>query len=251
MVINSPLEQFCVTSIIHLELGNTFLSFTNSSLFTLISCSLMYFLYSISMHQATIIPNNWQSGVEFLYEFVANTLSQSVVDEKQAGKYFPFMFFLFSFILFANLVGMVPYSFCITSHLCVTFTLGLTIWFGTTIIGFRTHGLHFFSLFMPSGAPFGIMPFLIGIELLSFVFKGISISVRLFANMMAGHSLLKILAGFAWAMLSACSIGILGASITLIVVLAITGLEFGIAFLQAYVFTMLSCMYLNDCIALH
>jgi ATP synthase subunit 6 len=211
----------------------------------------MYFIYDISIYKATIIPNNWQSGLESLYEFVAITLTQSITNKKEATKYFPFMFFLFSFILFANLVGMVPYSFCITSHLCVTFTLGLTIWFGTTIIGFRTHGLHFFSLFMPSGAPFGIMPFLIGIELLSFVFKGISISVRLFANMMAGHSLLKILAGFAWAMLSACSIGILGASITLIVVLAITGLEFGIAFLQAYVFTMLSCMYLNDCIALH
>jgi len=251
MVINSPLEQFCINSLIHFELGNTSLSFTNSSLFMLISCGLMYFIYAISMHQATIIPNNWQSGVESLYEFIANTLSQAIEDQKQAGKYFPFMFFLFSFILFANLVGMVPYSFCITSHLCVTFTLGLTIWFGTTIIGFRTHGLHFFSNFMPSGVPFAIYPFLIGIELISFIFKGVSISVRLFANMMAGHSLLKILAGFAWAMLSAGTIGIFGAGVTLTVVLAITGLEFGIAFLQAYVFTMLSCMYINDCIALH
>tara|TARA_R110001592_G_scaffold150202_3_gene375982 strand:- start:9904 stop:10659 length:756 start_codon:yes stop_codon:yes gene_type:complete len=251
MVINSPLEQFCINSLIHFELGNTSLSFTNSSLFMLISCALMYFMYSISIHQATIIPNNWQSGLESLYEFIGNTLTQSVSDQKEAEKYFPFLFFLFSFILFANLVGMVPYSFCITSHLCVTFALGLTIWLGTTIIGFRTHGLHFFSLFMPSGAPFAIMPFLIGLELLSFVFKGISISVRLFANMMAGHSLLKILAGFAWAMLSAGSLGIFSAAITLTVVLAITGLEFGIAFLQAYVFTMLTCQYLNDCIALH
>ena len=191
MVINSPLEQFCISSIFPFELGNTSLSFTNSSLFMLISCGLMYFFYSISIHNATVIPNNWQSGVESLYEFISNVLDQSIADEKTAGKYFPFMFFLFSFILFANLVGMVPYSFCVTSHLCVTFALGLTIWFGTTIIGFRTHGLHFFSLFMPSGAPFGIMPFLIGIEIMSFVFKGISISVRLFANMMAGHSLLK------------------------------------------------------------
>ena len=251
MVINSPLEQFCISSIFPFELGSTSLSFTNSSLFMLISCGLMYFFYSISIHNATVIPNNWQSGVESLYEFISNVLEQSIADEKTAGKYFPFMFFLFSFILFANLVGMVPYSFCVTSHLCVTFALGLTIWFGTTIIGFRTHGLHFFSLFMPSGAPFGIMPFLIGIEIMSFVFKGISISVRLFANMMAGHSLLKILAGFAWAMLSAGALGIFGAGVTLTVVLAITGLEFGIAFLQAYVFTMLSCMYLNDCINLH
>jgi ATP synthase subunit 6 len=251
MILHSPLEQFSINSLIHFELGNTSLSFTNSSLFMLIGCGLMYFFYSIAMHKATVIPNNWQSGVESVYEFVSNTLEQSIADEKTAGKYFPFMFFLFSFILFANLVGMVPYSFCVTSHLCVTFALGLTIWFGTTIIGFRTHGTHFFSLFMPSGAPFAIMPFLIGIELLSFIFKGVSISVRLFANMMAGHSLLKILAGFAWAMLSAGSLGIFGAGITLTVVLVITGLEFGIAFLQAYVFTMLSCMYLNDCIALH
>jgi ATP synthase subunit 6 len=251
MLINSPLEQFCISSLIHCQIINTSLSFTNSSLFMLISCGLMFYIYNISIYKATIIPNNWQSGIELLYMFIANILIQSIADKKQAVKYFPFIFFLFSFILFANLVGMVPYSFCITSHLSITFTLGLIIWFGTTIIGFRTHGLHFFSLFMPSGAPFGIMPFLIGIELLSFIFKGISISVRLFANMMAGHSLLKILAGFAWAMLTSGCIGIFGGSITLIVILIITGLEFGIAFLQAYVFTMLSCMYLNDCIALH
>jgi ATP synthase subunit 6 len=251
MIINSPLEQFCINSLIYFEFCTIALSFTNSSLFMLISCSLMYFIYNISIYQATIIPNNWQSGIEFLYGFVANTLIQSIADKKEATKYFPFIFFLFSFILFNNLVGMIPYSFCITSHLCITFTLGLIIWFGTTIIGFRTHGLHFFSLFMPSGAPFGIMPFLIGIELLSFIFKGISISVRLFANMMAGHSLLKILAGFAWIMLSAGTLGIFGAGITLSIVIIISGLEFGIAFLQAYVFIMLSCMYLNDCIALH
>lgn len=251
MFLYSPLEQFCISSIIGMNLGNTSISFTNSSLFTIITLFLMYFTYSLSINKAKLIPNNWQSALESLYSFVANILEQSIADEKEATKYFPFIFFLFSFILFANLVGMVPYSFCITSHLCVTFTLGLTVWLATTMIGLRKHGIHFFSLFMPSGAPFGIMPFLIGIELMSFIFKGISISVRLFANMMAGHSLLKILAGFAWVMLSAGSLGFLGSAVTLSVVLAVTGLEFGIAFLQAYVFTMLSCMYLNDCLALH
>jgi ATP synthase subunit 6 len=251
MILNSPLEQFCISSVFHIEFGNTCLSFTNSSLFMLIGCTLMYLVYSLSMHNATIIPNNWQSGVELLYGFIMDMVESMLGDEKTAGKYFPFIFFLFSFILFANLVGMVPYSFCVTSHIAVTFTLGIIIWVGTTIIGFRTHGSHFFSRFMPSGAPFAIMPFLIGIELLSYVFTVISISVRLFANMMAGHSLLKILAGFAWAMLSAGVLGIFGAGVTLSVVLAITGLEFGIAFLQAYVFTMLSCMYLADCITLH
>jgi ATP synthase subunit 6 len=251
MILNSPLEQFCISSVFHIKFCCFCLSFTNSSLFILIGCILMYLVYSLSMHNATIIPNNWQSGVELLYGFIMDMVESMLGDEKTAGKYFPFIFFLFSFILFANLVGMVPYSFCVTSHIAVTFTLGIIIWVGTTIIGFRTHGSHFFSRFMPSGAPFAIMPFLIGIELLSYVFTVISISVRLFANMMAGHSLLKILAGFAWAMLSAGVLGIFGAGVTLSVVLAITGLEFGIAFLQAYVFTMLSCMYLADCITLH
>lgn len=251
MIMNSPLEQFCLTTIIPIELGNLSMSFTNSSLFMLIGCGLMYFIYSISMYQATIIPNNWQAGVESLYEFIVNTLEQMLPDAREANKYFPFMFFLFSFILFGNLVGMVPYSFCITSHLSVTFTLGIMVFIATVIIGFRTHGIHYFSRFMPSGAPFAIMPFLIGIEIMSYFFTAISISVRLFANMMAGHSLLKILAGFAWAMIAAGGIGILGSFVTLSVVLVITGLEFGIAFLQAYVFTMLSCMYINDCTNLH
>jgi len=251
MLLHSPSEQFCISTVFPLELGNLCLSFTNSSLFMLLGCGLMYFIYSISMYQATIIPNNWQAGVESLYEFVLNTLEQAIPDAREANKYFPLIFFLFSFILFANLVGMVPYSFCVTSHLCVTFTLGVMVFISTVIIGFRTHGTHYFARFMPSGAPFAIMPFLIGIEILSYIFTAISISVRLFANMMAGHSLLKILAGFAWAMLGAGAIGAFGAFVTLTVVLAITGLEFGIAFLQAYVFTMLSCMYINDCTNLH
>lgn len=251
MLLHSPLEQFCLTTIVPIEFGNLCMSFTNSSLFMLISCGLMYFIYNLAMYQATIIPNNWQAGVESLYEFVLNTFEQALPDSREANKYFPFIFFLFSFILFANLVGMVPYSFCVTSHLSVTLGLGITVFIATVVVGFRTHGTHYFARFMPSGAPFGIMPFLIGLEIVSYVFTAISISVRLFANMMAGHSLLKILAGFAWAMLGAGAVGAFGAAVTLTVVLVITGLEFGIAFLQAYVFTMLSCMYLNDCINLH
>ena len=251
MFLHSPLEQFCVSSLISIEFGNTCLSFTNSSLFMIIGCGLMYLIYSLAMYQATIIPSNRQSGVESLYEFILETVENMVGDEKLAARYFPFYFFLFSFILFSNLVGMVPYSFCVTSHLAVTFTLGIIIWFGAMIIGLRHHGIHFFSRFMPSGAPFAMMPFLIGIEILSYFFQVISISVRLFANMMAGHSLLKILAGFAWAMLSAGALGLFGSFLTLSVVLAVTGLEVGIAFLQAYVFTMLACMYLSDSINLH
>ena len=112
MILNSPLEQFCISSVFHIEFGNTCLSFTNSSLFMLIGCTLMYLVYSLSMHNATIIPNNWQSGVELLYGFIMDMVESMLGDEKTAGKYFPFIFFLFSFILFANLVGMVPYSFC-------------------------------------------------------------------------------------------------------------------------------------------
>jgi ATP synthase subunit 6 len=251
MIINSPLEQFGITSILEIEIGYLSISVTNATIYVVISSVCMYIIYSMSIYKARIIPNNWQLGIEKVYVFVERTIKQSLSEKEEGSKYFPVMFYIFSFILFANLVGMVPYSFCITSHICITLTLGIIIWIGTTMIGLRKHGLHFFSLFMPSGAPFGIMPFLIGIELLSFLFKGISISVRLFANMMAGHSLLKILAGFAWTMLSAGKIGILGAGMVLSVVVIISGLELGIAFLQAYVFTMLSCMYLNDCIALH
>jgi ATP synthase subunit 6 len=251
MVMNSPLEQFAISTIVPIEFGSVSISFTNASLFTLLVCTLMYATYSLSMTNATVIPNNWQAGTEAVYEAILGMLEQMVPDSREANKYFPFMFFLFSFILFSNLVGMVPYSFCVTSHMCVTFTLGIMVWVANFYIAITTHGIHFFSRFMPSGAPFAIMPFLIGIEILSYVFTAISISVRLFANMMAGHSLLKILAGFAWAMLGAGAIGVFGAGVTLSVVLCITGLEFGIAFLQAYVFTMLSCMYLNEGINLH
>lgn len=252
MILNSPLEQFWISSIFQVKFCDICLHFTNSSAFMLIGCILMYVVYSLSIFKAKIIPTtNWQFGVESLYGFIMDMVENMLGDEKTAGKYFPFFFFLFSFILFNNLVGMVPYSFCLTSHIAITFTLGIIIWVGTTIIGFRTHGRHFFGRFMPSGAPFAIMPFLITIEVLSYVFTVISISVRLFANMMAGHSLLKILAGFAWVMLSGGIVGVFGAGITLFVVTLITGLEVGIAFLQAYVFTMLSCMYLADCITLH
>ena len=165
--------------------------------------------------------------------------------------YFPLIFVIFIFILTCNLLGMIPYSFTVTSHIIVTFFLSLSIFIGVTIIGFAHHGIHFFSFFLPAGAPVVLGPFLVVIELISYISRAFSLAIRLFANMMSGHSLLKILAGFAWTMLSVGGIFYVIHLVPLIIVFIITGLEIGIAMLQAYVFTVLTCIYLNDSINLH
>jgi len=197
----------------------------------------------------TLIPNNWQLIIESTYEFIQNMIEEQI-GSKGRG-YFPFIFVMFTFILASNLLGMVPYTFTVTSHIFLTFALGMTMFTAVNIIGFKTHGMHFFSFFLPPGSPLALAPLLIGIELVSYIFRVISISVRLFANLMAGHSLLKILAGFAWVMLSGGVLGVIGSFSTLTVIFLITGLEVGIAFLQAYVFTVLTCLYLHDAVHLH
>ena len=169
-----------------------------------------------------------------------------------AGRpYFPFIFTLFVFILGANLIGMIPYSFTSTSHIVVTFGLSLSIFIGVTLLGFLTHGLHFLSFFLPGGAPLALAPLLVVLEVVSYSFRAISLGVRLFANMMAGHTLVKILSGFSWTMLSVGGLLGVGALGPFLVVFALTGLELGVASLQAYVFTILTCIYLNDAIHLH
>ena len=161
------------------------------------------------------------------------------------------MYTLFVFILMNNLIGMVPYSFTATSHLVVTFGLSLSLFIGITIVGFQTHGMHFFSFLLPKGAPLALAPLLVVLELVSYCFRAVSLGVRLFANMMAGHTLVKILSCFAWSMLSVGGVLTIASSIPFAVVFALTGLEIGVACLQAYVFTILICIYLNDAINLH
>lgn len=242
----SPLEQFSIVTFIPLG----YLSFTNSSFFMLLTTGLVSFLfYLVTINGGYLVPTRWQSFVEMIYEFVLNLVEEQI---GSAGKqYFPLIFTTFTFLLFSNLIGMIPYSFTTTSHIIVTFTLSISLFIAVTLIGFQKHGLHFFSFFLPGGAPLALAPFLVVIEVVSYSFRGISLGVRLFANLMAGHTLVKILAGFAWTMMSLGGILFVASFIPFAVVFALTFLEVGVAALQAYVFTILTCIYLNDAIHLH
>jgi F-type H+-transporting ATPase subunit a len=194
------------------------------------------------MRKSAMVPGRWQSMAELSYVFIANLIRDTVGTE--GAKYFPFIFSLFMFILFGNLLGMMPYSFTFTSHIAVTFAMALVVFIGVTVIAIAKHGMHFFSFFMPPGVPIAMAPLLVPIEIISYLSRPISLSVRLFANMTAGHTLLKVFAGFV------ASLGVAGV-LPLAFVTALTGLEFVIAFLQAYVFTILTCLYLNDALHLH
>jgi F-type H+-transporting ATPase subunit a len=238
----SPLEQFEVKTIVPIEIGGIDISFTNSSLMMVIALVLGGGVVAMAASRGAIIPGRFQSVAELLYEFIAGIIRETIGAEGR--RYFPIIFTLFLFILIGNMLGMVPYSFTFTSHIVVTFVLALTVFVGVTILGFVRHGFHFFSFFVPPGAPVWMWPLLIPIEVISYLSRPISLSVRLFANMLAGHMLLKVIAGFVVAM------GLLGI-IPLVVVVAITGLEILIAFLQAYVFTILTCLYIKDALDLH
>ena len=250
MFFASPLEQFSIISLIPLHIGNYYFSFTNSSLFMLLSTGIfLSLLWFVTVDGGRLVPTYWQSIAEMIYEFVLN-LVQEQIGEK--GKiYFPIVFTTFTFLLSNNLIGMIPYSFTTTSHLVVTFSLSFATFIAVTIIGFQHHGLHFFSFLLPPGAPLPLAPFLVIIELISYGFRGVSLGVRLFANMMAGHTLVKILCGFAWTMMSAGGLLFVAGFVPFFIVFALTFLEIGVGCLQAYVFTILTCIYLNDVIHLH
>tara|TARA_B000000557_G_scaffold48253_1_gene36748 strand:- start:306 stop:860 length:555 start_codon:yes stop_codon:yes gene_type:complete len=184
-----------------------------------------------------------------MYEFVANILDSNV--GKEGKPYFPFIFTLFLFILFSNLLGLIPYSYTVTSQIVVTFAMAFTIFIGVTLIGLFKHGLHFFSFFVPEGAPKVLLPLIILIEVISYLIRPVSLSVRLFANMLAGHTMLKVFAGLAVMMTGAGGFLLVSSPLPLLVIVALTGLELLVAMLQAYVFTILTCMYLNDALHLH
>lgn len=246
----SPLEQFSIISLIPFHVGNLYFSFTNSSLFLLLTTSFLGIIfYMVTRSGGFLLPHRWQSFIEMIYEFVVNLVDSQI--GSKGRKFFPLIFTIFVFILFTNLIGMVPYSFTATSHLVVTFGLSVSLFIGITIVGFQTHGIHFFSFLLPKGAPLILAPLLVVLELVSYCFRAVSLGVRLFANMMAGHTLVKILSGFAWTMLSVGGILTVASSIPFAIVFALTGLEIGVACLQAYVFTILTCIYLNDAINLH
>ena len=239
---HSPLEQFEIKELIPIEVAGNDISFTNSALMMVITVALICLLMLASTRKRSMIPGRWQMVAEMFYEFVAGLIRDTVGNEGR--KYFPFIFTLFMFILFGNVLGMVPYSFTFTSHIAVTFAMAMVVFTGVTILGFAKHGAHFFTLFVPPGVPMWMWPLMIPIEIISYLSRPISLAMRLFANMLAGHTLLKVFAGF---------VPLLGAAgiLPLAFVGALTALELLIAFLQAYVFTILTCLYINDALHLH
>ena len=239
----NPLDQFTIKTVVPIHLGNIDVSLTNSGLFMVLTVAAITVFLSLSMRQRLLVPGRWQSMAEISYEFIAGMIRNNVGSEGR--KYFPFVFSLFMFILFANLIGLIPYAFTFTSHIAVTFAMALVVFLGVTLIAIARHGLHFFSFFLPSGIPKVMAPVLVPIEVLSYLSRPISLSIRLFANMMAGHTMMKVFAGFV------IPLGILGGWAPLSVDVALTAFEFLVAFLQAYVFTVLTCLYLNDAINLH
>ena len=238
-----PLNQFEISSIYDIKLYNTDISFTNSSLSMLIAVSLASLMFYIGSKKNGSAPSRLQVLVEMSYDFIANMVKDNVGN---GGKpYFPFIFTLFLFILFGNVLGMVPYNFTYTSHIIVTFGLAGFVFLGVTIIGILKHGINFLKFFVPSGVPIALLPILIPIEIISYLVRPVSLSLRLFANMMAGHTMLKVFSSFI------VLLGVLGGWARLALVVVLTGFEIMIAILQAYVFTILCCLYLNDALNLH
>ena len=241
-----PIHQFEINRIIPIDLFGWDVSFTNSSLFMLVVVALVALFFTLALQSRSLVPNRLQSMAEVAYEFVANMLREST---GSAGmKYFPLVFTLFIFIFVANMLGMIPGFFTVTSHIIVTAALAGLVFLTVLIIGFAKNGLHFLKLFVPSGVPIYVLPLVTLIEIISFLSRPVSHSVRLFANMLAGHITLKVFGGFVVMLLGAGSFAAL-APLPFVMAVALTALEVLVAFLQAYVFTMLTCMYLND--ALH
>jgi F-type H+-transporting ATPase subunit a len=243
---HSPLEQFEIEPILPIQVGGLDLSFTNSSFWMAVAVIAVYALVMLGSRHGSMVPGRLQALVEMSYEFIADMLGSTV--GREGRQYFPFIFTLFMFILFGNMLGMIPGSFTFTSHIIVTFTMAIFVVTAVTVIGIVRHGWHFFSFFAPSGCPIFVMPLLVPIEIISYLIRPISLSVRLFVNMTAGHIMLKTFAGF---IIALGGYYLLPGIAPLALTIALTGLEFAIAFLQAYVFTVLSCIYLHDAIHLH
>ncbi len=244
----SPLEQFEIKTIgPTIEIGGLDLSFTNSAAWMLAATVAATAFLSMGARRRALVPGRMQVLAELAYEFIANMIRDNVGD---AGRrYFPYIFTLFMFILFGNLLGLIPYSFTYTSHIIVTGALAVLVIVAVTAIGVAKHGLHFLSFFVPSGVPWIMLPLMIPIEIISYLSRPVSLSIRLFANMMAGHTMMKVFASFVIP-LGAVSLGI-GGIAPIAMNVALTGFELLVAFLQAYVFTVLTCLYLHDALHLH
>jgi len=238
----NPIEQFTIKPIVPIHVGDLDLSFTNSSLYMVLAVVVSTLFLTSAMSKRALIPGRFQSLAEMLFEFVASTVRDNAGSGSQ--KYFPVIFTVFMFVICGNILGMTPYSFTYTSHIIVTLGLAATLFVGITIIGFARHGAGYLRMFFPHGAPIAAAPILVPIELFSYLSRPLSLSIRLAANMTVGHIMLKVLAGFI------VSLGIFGI-LPFASVVGVTVLEFGIACLQAYIFTVLSCIYLHDALHMH
>jgi len=240
----NPMHQFEVYRIgPEIKIAGIDLSFTNASMFMFLSAAAICAVLLLGTKEKNLIPGKFQLIAEMFYNFIAKMISDTA--GSKAKPYFPFIFSLFMFVLFCNMLGMLPYSFTVTSHIIVTLLMATFIFVAVTIIGFLKHGFGYLKLFIPSGVPAVLLPLITVIEIISYLSRPVSLSVRLFANMMAGHTMLKVFGGFV------ISLGMLGGWLPLGFSVALTGLEILVAFLQAYVFAILTCIYLNDALNLH
>lgn len=248
----SPLEQFSVSTLIPIHFMGLDFSITNSAVYCLLTIALIVGVWSVVLlNGGLMVPSKYQVTFEMLYDFVSSLVHEQL-GPSNAPKYDGLVFSVFLYVLIANLLGLIPFSFASTAQLVVAFGLSFSLFIGVTLIGILKHKFHFLSFFLPSGAPIALAPLLVVIEIISYVFRPISLGVRLFANLTAGHSLLAIIAGFSWTMLGVNTFLMTAlATLPAVVILAIFGLELAVSFLQAYVFVVLLCIYLRDAIELH
>jgi len=242
-----PIHQFEITNLLTFgHIGGHEIAFTNSALFMLIALAVIAALTIGATSSRALVPGRMQSVAEMSYEFVADTLRSTAGSEGM--KFFPLVFSLFMFILAVNVIGLIPYMFTVTSHIIITASLALLVFLTVIVYGFAKHGLHFFRLFVPSGIPIWILPMVVPIEVISFLSRPLSHSLRLFANMLGGHIALKVFGGFVTMLGGLGLVGVMAAALPLTMAVALTALELLVAFLQAYVFAILTCIYLNDAI---
>ena len=245
-----PIHQFQIVNLFPVaKVGETQIMFTNSAAFMVAAVTIISVFLIASSASRSLVPGRMQSVAELSYEFVANAIRSTAGSDGM--RFFPFVFSLFMFILTVNLLGLIPYTFTVTSHIIVTVTLAMSVFLTVLVYGFYKNGLHFFNLFVPKGIPIYILPLIVVIEVISFLSRPISHSIRLFANMLAGHITLKVFASFVPMLAGAGIVGIAGAVLPLGLVIALTAMELLVAFLQAYVFAILTSIYLHDAVHLH
>ncbi|HTI86379.1 MAG TPA: F0F1 ATP synthase subunit A [Alphaproteobacteria bacterium] len=238
----SPLEQFEVHTLAPIQIGGINASFTNASFYMALAVVAVTAFLVLGMRKAALVPGRWQSMAEILYDFVGGMIRDNAGHD--ARPFFPFVFTLFMFILFANLIGLIPGAFAVTSHIVVTFALAAVVFLGVTLVALAKHGVKFFSYFLPPDTPLYMAPLLVPIEVISYLARPVTLALRLFANMMAGHTMLHVFAGFV------ILLGVFGIA-PLAVIVALYVLELLVALLQAYVFAILTCLYLHDALHLH